>query len=841
MKESEMVDYFLQALEPTYYGHLVSAVGKSFNEVVKMGGMVEEGLKSNKIMSYSAIKATTQAIQGSIGGIGKKKREEAAMVDSGTWSGSRGSPYHYNQPRPHQQTYHHNPPQHYYPPPEPHFSVHHAQAYNQPPAHTQWRAPVLPNTYPHSRAYQNTPGPSFRPSQALKGERLQKKKTFTPLGESYTSLFHRLKQLDMPIQSKLPNPPPKNLDYTISCEYYSGTPGHDTEKCWHLKSAIQELIDINRIEVQAPEAPNINRNPMPAHQEANMIEIVHAEGEPKKPSQTVMMIQSSGVRTNEQSVDEKLVLKQIKKSVELSMAVAKGSLSKVATKQEGVKVIVPGAASKSIIIVEGARADWVIIKPVIQLPIINSKAIPWNYERVTMMYKGKEVKEEICEVQGLTRSGRCFTPEELRRAKNNPALIKKAVTGEEAEEFLRKMKLHDYSIVEQLRKTPAQISLLSLLIHSDEHRQALMKILNEAHVPDKISVNHLEKIANKIFEANRVTFSDDELPVEGIEHNKALYLTLKCENSMVTRVLVDNGSSANICPLSTLSKLKIEDERIHKNSICVRGFDDGGKDSVGDIVLELTIGPVEFTMEFQVLDIAVSCNLLLGRPWIHAAKAVPSTLHQVVKFEWDRQEIVVHGEDSLCGRSNAIVPVIEVEDEQGPWVYQVSNTMLVENVPEGTYIPNPKITVTSVMVAYEMLKNGFVLGKGLGFSLQGIIQPVSLPENLETFGLGFKPTAADIRKARKLKQKAWVLPKPVPRLSKSFVKSGTRSRPVTTIPSSMINPDEELIERFKKLFDGVNMVESGEGPSNAEIQFVGPETKLNNWKATPLPIRRESW
>ncbi|XP_070013995.1 uncharacterized protein [Nicotiana sylvestris] len=55
-----------------------------------MGGIVEEGLKSNKIMSYSAIKETTQVIQGSIGGIGKKKREEAAMVDSRTWSGSRG-------------------------------------------------------------------------------------------------------------------------------------------------------------------------------------------------------------------------------------------------------------------------------------------------------------------------------------------------------------------------------------------------------------------------------------------------------------------------------------------------------------------------------------------------------------------------------------------------------------------------------------------------------------------------------------------------------------------------------------------------------------------------------
>ncbi|XP_070010822.1 uncharacterized protein [Nicotiana sylvestris] len=59
MEEDEMMEYFLQTLEPTYFGHLISAIGKSFNEVVKIGEMVEEGLKSSKIMSYSAIKATT--------------------------------------------------------------------------------------------------------------------------------------------------------------------------------------------------------------------------------------------------------------------------------------------------------------------------------------------------------------------------------------------------------------------------------------------------------------------------------------------------------------------------------------------------------------------------------------------------------------------------------------------------------------------------------------------------------------------------------------------------------------------------------------------------------------
>ncbi|XP_070014175.1 uncharacterized protein [Nicotiana sylvestris] len=442
------------------------------------------------------------------------------------------------------------------------------------------------------RAYRNPPGPSFRPNQAFKDERLQKKKTLTPLGESYTR--------------------------------------HDTEKCWHLKSAIQELIDTNRIEVQAADAPNINRNLMPAHQEANMIEIVHEGGEPRKASQTVMMIRSSGVKTVEQSTSEKSVLKSRERSSEPSVIFKKRSSSDVAANQERMKVVVPGVASKPVIIVEGARTDHVIIKLVTQLPIVNNRAIPWNYERVIVTYKGKEIKEEVCKTQGLTCSGRCFAPEELKKAKiskDNPVLVKKAVTEEEVEEFLRKMKVQDYSIVEQLRKTLAQISLLSLLIHSDEHHRALIKILNEAHIPDKITVNHLEKITNKIFEVNRVTFSDEELPVEGTEHNRALYLTVKCDDSVVTWVLVDNGSSANICPLSTLSKLKVEDERIYKNIICVRGFDGGGKDSVEDIVLELTIGPVEFTMEFQVLDIAVSYNLLLGQPWIYAAKAVPSTLH----------------------------------------------------------------------------------------------------------------------------------------------------------------------------------------------------------------------
>jgi len=194
MKESEMVDYFLQALEPTYFGHLVTSVGKSFNEVVKMGGMVEEGLRSNKIMSYSAIKATTQAIQSGTGGaLEKMKIDEVATVEAGTWSRSRGPSPHY-QPRPHHLNYPHipnYPSQPYYPPQEQHFFVHQAQTYTQLPVRPQWRAPAPHNTYPppHNtypppqnpypppRAYRNPPGMGFRGNPASRNERLQRQRT----------------------------------------------------------------------------------------------------------------------------------------------------------------------------------------------------------------------------------------------------------------------------------------------------------------------------------------------------------------------------------------------------------------------------------------------------------------------------------------------------------------------------------------------------------------------------------------------------------------------------------------------------------------------------------------
>jgi hypothetical protein len=100
------------------------------------------------------------------------------------------------------------------------------------------------------------------------------------------------------------------------------------------------------------------------------------------------------------------------------------------------------------------------------------------------------------EINGLTQSGRCFTLEELekqRKAKGKEAMdfdkeleVNKLVIEEEINEFLKLMKHSEYCIVDQLKKTPAKISIMSLILSFELHRDALQKVLNEAYIPQDI-------------------------------------------------------------------------------------------------------------------------------------------------------------------------------------------------------------------------------------------------------------------------------------------------------------------------------------------------------------------
>lgn len=144
---------------------------------------------------------------------------------------------------------------------------------------------------------------------------------------------------------------------------------------------------------------------------------------------------------------------------------------------------------------------------------------------------------------------------------------------EEVEELMKIIKRSDYKIVEQLNQTPSKISILSLLLCSKSHRNALMKILGATFVPQEISVNQLEGVAAGITAGRSLGFTDEDLPLEGRNHNKALHISVECVDTTLSRVLVDTGSSLNVLPKIALMRLNYDGLVLKPRDLIVRAFD----------------------------------------------------------------------------------------------------------------------------------------------------------------------------------------------------------------------------------------------------------------------------
>jgi len=63
---------------------------------------------------------------------------------------------------------------------------------------------------------------------------------------------------------------------------------------------------------------------------------------------------------------------------------------------------------------------------------------------------------------------------------------------------------------------------------SEPHRALLVKVLNEAHVAQDLSVEGFEGIVSNITANNYLTFVEEEILVEGRGHNRALHVSIKC-------------------------------------------------------------------------------------------------------------------------------------------------------------------------------------------------------------------------------------------------------------------------------------------------------------------------
>lgn len=74
------------------------------------------------------------------------------------------------------------------------------------------------------------------------------------------------------------------------------------------------------------------------------------------------------------------------------------------------------------------------------------------------------------------------------------------------------IKKSDYRVVDKSYQTHSKISILSLFLSSEAHRESLMKVLGISHVTKDITVDQFNGVVANITTGSCLGFSDDELP-----------------------------------------------------------------------------------------------------------------------------------------------------------------------------------------------------------------------------------------------------------------------------------------------------------------------------------------
>lgn len=165
------------------------------------------------------------------------------------------------------------------------------------------------------------------------------------------------------------------------------------------------------------------------------------------------------------------------------------------------------------------------------------------------------------------------------------------------------IKKSDLEIVDQLGQTPSKISILSLLLSSEAHRKVLQKVLNTAHVMQYITVDQLDDVVANITASRNLGFDEAKFPTEGYNHNKAMHISVAYADTLVSRVLVDTGSSLNVFLKRILTRLKFEGPEMRDSALIIRAFDGSRREVIREVDFPVCVRPHQFTITFQVMDI----------------------------------------------------------------------------------------------------------------------------------------------------------------------------------------------------------------------------------------------
>ncbi|KAL5537362.1 hypothetical protein UlMin_046141 [Ulmus minor] len=145
---------------------------------------------------------------------------------------------------------------------------------------------------------------------------------------------------------------------------------------------------------------------------------------------------------------------------------------------------------------------------------------------------------------------------------------------------------------------------------------------------------HKEKIPH--LSDDPIIFTESEARGLWHPHTDAIVVTLRIAGRKVFRILVNNGSSADILFKSTFNRMNLVGVKIEPTASSLSGFtrDSISSEGILNLPVELRSSPCQHiqAMDFFLVDCPSPYNAIIGRPTLNKIRAVTSTYHLLVKF-----------------------------------------------------------------------------------------------------------------------------------------------------------------------------------------------------------------
>ena len=145
-----------------------------------------------------------------------------------------------------------------------------------------------------------------------------------------------------------------------------------------------------------------------------------------------------------------------------------------------------------------------------------------------------------------------------------------------------------------------------------------------------------------------IAFGNEDLEGTIQPHDNELVVTARISGFLVKRVMVDQVSGVDVMYPDLFKGLGLKSQDLIKYDTPLVSFDGRVVILKGQISLLVNMEGKEVMVTFIVVSSFSPYTAILGRPWIHAMRAVLSTLHVKVKFRTKQGVAVVQGNQKVA-------------------------------------------------------------------------------------------------------------------------------------------------------------------------------------------------